>query len=158
MKLRRPLSMHENRFVPPNFKRINECGGQDFIRTPNLTDFRGIENNWLDERVDVQQPHLLFLKYSSAVSMNSGDTRIDQNCSTSSFRLDAERVKTSSIAWMSLVTHRGRPLLWFSEMLSATRMPVLLAESHPLTEHSREEEVRKILMLQIEMDRRRGPA
>jgi hypothetical protein len=42
-----------------------EC--MTFIRVLNLTDFRDIENNWLDERVDVQQPHLLCLKRWSAI-------------------------------------------------------------------------------------------
>jgi hypothetical protein len=85
--------------------------------------------------------------------MISGDTGIRQYHSKASIWLDEEQAKTS-VVWIQAVTHRGRPLQCFCEVLGATRIPVLWRNLTVLTEHSHEEEARKSLMLKIERNRR----
>jgi hypothetical protein len=51
----------------PKFQMGEEVVCSTFHPTPSPADLRKDENNWPNERADVQQFHLLFLKCSSAV-------------------------------------------------------------------------------------------
>src|SRR5882757_5871475 len=51
----------------PKFQMGEEVECSAFHPTPSPADLRKDENNWPNERADVQQFHLLFLKCSSAV-------------------------------------------------------------------------------------------
>jgi hypothetical protein len=51
----------------PKFQMGEGVECSTFHPTPSPADLRKDENNWLNERADVQQFHLLFLKCSSAV-------------------------------------------------------------------------------------------